>query len=279
MKHSIYPLDAIITKINNQADISQRQYLWLLTLFLWTGTLIATPISLWVSSLRVFPALATLGVLSQLLASLLALSWSWSIKRIALVFITVITFTWGLEAVGSRTGIPFGHYQYTSSLQPQLYGVPFLIPLAWMMMLPPAWAISEAILATRLKQNQNGYWFIFSLLSGAVFTAWDFYLDPQMVLHGLWFWENPNGYFGIPWLNFFGWWLSASLLTLLIRPRVSIRPPLMLIYTLTWAFQAVGLAVFWGQPGPALGGFLGMGFFTLWSWQAEVRSSLNGTIL
>ncbi len=239
--------------------------------------MIATPISLWIYGPRVFPALAILGVLSQLSASLLALSWNWSIKRISLVLVTAFTFTWIVEAIGSRTGIPFGQYHYTSSLQPQLLGVPLLIPLAWMMMLPPAWAISEAILIPSLGQNQKGYWFKFSLLSGMVFTAWDFYLDPQMVLHGLWYWEKPNGYFGIPLSNFLGWWLSASLLTLWIRPKISIRPPLMLIYTLTWAFQAVGLAIFWGQPGPALGGFLGMGIFTLWSWLAEVRPALIGT--
>ena len=43
---------------------------------------------------------------------------------------------WTAEAIGSKTGFPFGAYHYTDRLQPQLLGVPLLIPLAWLMMLP-----------------------------------------------------------------------------------------------------------------------------------------------
>jgi hypothetical protein len=46
----------------------------------------------------------------------------------------------------------------------------------------------------------------------------------------------------------------------------------MIIYTLTWAFQAIGLGIFWAQPGPAVVGFLCMGLFVGWSWWQESSS-------
>jgi putative membrane protein len=118
----------------------------------------------------------------------------------------------------------------------------------------------------------NWYTLLHAALAGVAFTAWDLYLDPQMVAHGLWEWDIPGGYFGVPWVNFLGWWLASTLLTLFLQPRGLPRIHLMVIYTLTWAFQAIGLGVFWGQPGPALIGFLSMGIFVAWSWRNELSN-------
>jgi putative membrane protein len=114
-----------------------------------------------------------------------------------------------------------------------------------------------------LRRGSLLYWLAFSLLSGLAFTAWDLYLDPQMVAQELWRWQTPGGYFGIPWQNYLGWVVTSSLLTLLIRPAPLPRLPLLAIYGITWLFQAIGLGLFWGQPGPALAGFAGMGIFAL----------------
>jgi lycopene beta-cyclase len=181
---------------------------------------------------------------------------------------TILVLAWGVEWLGSNTGFPFGRYHYTPLLQPQFLGVPLLIPLAWLMMLPPAWGVAELILGKR------GGMLGLAGLSGLAFTAWDLYLDPQMAARGLWVWEIPGSYFGIPWLNFLGWWLSASLITILIRPRSLPRHPLLVIYALTWAFQAIGMGVFWGQPGPALAGFAGMGVFAIAATASSAR--MNG---
>jgi putative membrane protein len=172
-----------------------------------------------------------------------------------------------VEWIGSTTGLLFSHYDYTQAMQPQLAGVPLIIPLAWAMMLFPAWAVAQAILAPYQRRLGRLYLPIFAALSGLAFTAWDLYLDPQMVSRGLWTWENPVGLFGIPLANFAGWFLVSTLLTLIIRPRALPVAPLLMIYTLTWLFQAVGLGVFWGQAGPALTGFVGMGIFCLWAWR------------
>jgi putative membrane protein len=139
------------------------------------------------------------------------------------------------------------------------------------MMLAPAWAVSDAILGRRRDRQSIGHTSLHAALAGLAFTAWDLYLDPQMVARGLWAWEVPGGYFGIPWVNFLGWWLSATLLTLISRPLQLPRRPLLVIYSLTWAFQAIGLGLFWGQPGPALAGLMGMGAFVVWAWYQEAK--------
>jgi putative membrane protein len=180
----------------------------------------------------------------------------------------IAVFTWAIELLGSTTGIPFGKYSYTQAVQPQLFGVPLIIPLAWAMMLFPAWAVSQAILQPHQSRLGRSYPLLFAALSGLAFTAWDLYLDPQMVWRGLWQWQSAGGYFGIPWSNYLGWWVASSLLTLIIRPRNLPVAPLLMIYTLTWLFQAIGLGVFWGQAEPALTGFAGMGLFALWAWRA-----------
>jgi hypothetical protein len=51
-----------------------------------------------------------------------------------------------------------------------------LVPLAWLMMLPPAWAVA------RLVAGGPGIAFI--LTAALAFTAWDLFLDPQMVAWG-----------------------------------------------------------------------------------------------
>jgi uncharacterized membrane protein len=93
-----------------------------------------------------------------------------------------------------------------------------------------------------------------------------------MVARDLWVWAQPGGFFGIPWANYLGWWLSASLLTLLLRPSNLANLWLLIVYSLTWLFQGLGLAVFWRQPGPALAGFLGMGLFVILSWRGFCTS-------
>ena len=43
----------------------------------------------------------------------------------------------------------------------------------------------------------------------------------------------------------------------------------MMIYILTWLLELGGLAFFWGLPGPAAGGALGMGAFVWLALRAQ----------
>ena len=202
----------------------------------------------------------TLGVLLQATAVFISLVYAWGLSRAFWTATVVLVLAWSSEALGVATGWPFGAYTYTDQLQPQLAGVPLLIPLAWLMMLPPAWAIAVHITGAR-----HGLAFVG--LSAAAFTAWDLFLDPQMVAWGLWQWASPGGYFGIPWLNYAGWLLVSALITMVARPPTGPVRPLILVYTLTWLLEMSGLILFWGLFGPALVGGLGMGSLIWLAWK------------
>ncbi|MBN1218260.1 MAG: carotenoid biosynthesis protein [Anaerolineae bacterium] len=199
------------------------------------------------------------GVGLQAVTVVFILYHAWGLWRTVWTAVSVTGLAWGTEAIGSSTGFPFGAYHYTDILQPQVMHVPLLIPLAWLMMLPPAWAVAE-----RLTGVKRGLAFI--VVSALAMTAWDLFLDPQMVTWGLWVWENPGGYFGIPWSNYLGWLLASALITVIVRPSRLPAFPLLLIYTITWGLETIALFVFWGLPGPALIGFLGMGSLVGLAW-------------
>jgi uncharacterized membrane protein len=212
------------------------------------------PIILWVLGDRWLPPVVSICVLLQALAVLAVLWQGWGVRRTLRTMAIVLPVTWAIEWVGSSTGIPFGAYSYTDALHPQLAHVPLHIPFAWLMMLPPSWAIASAI-----TRGRTGL--IFVVISALAFTVWDLFLDPQMVAWGYWTWQEPGGYFGIPCTNYLGWFLSAALVTALVRPTDLPVRPLIATYAVTWILSGIGMFLFWNMPGPALCGALGMGIF------------------
>jgi uncharacterized membrane protein len=234
----------------------------------WVLTMISIPIARWMIGDDALRWGVMISV-SFLAAAIITILWhSWGAARTLQTVAIVVAFSWAIEWIGSTTGLPFGRYHYTDALIPQFLHVPLAIPLAWLMMLPPAWAMAAVI---------GGRWrgWRFVLLSAAAFTAWDFFLDPQMVDWGFWVWENPSGYFGIPWINFGGWLLSAALLTLVAQPLPLPPRPLVAVYAITWALQTIGQIFFWQMPGPALVGCFAMGLFLALAWRKRPIADLS----
>lgn len=243
---------------------------------LWLLSMISVPIQRWMMGDGALPAAITLGVAFQALAVGLILAHGWGWPRALVVAVLVAALGWAVEWLGHNTGFPFGAYAYTATLQPQVGGVPLLIPLAWMMMMPPSWAVAHAITRRMDSQWRAPAFVLVTLLA---FTAWDLFLDPQMVGWNLWAWHDPSGftYFGIPWSNYAGWLLSAGLITLAALPllRLDRLPvsPLLQVYALTLALEFIGLLAFWGMPGPALVGAAAMGAMLVWAVWALRRQS------
>lgn len=105
------------------------------------------------------------------------------------------------EASGVRFGVPFGRYVYTEALQPQLLGVPVVMGPAWAVLVAFA---SDA--AARLRLRGWGA----SVFAALLTTATDLVIDPLAANRlGYWKWEEAGSYYGIPFVNFAGWFLTA----------------------------------------------------------------------
>ena len=181
-------------------------------------------------------------------------------SRWALRFLLLAAgFGFAVEALGTSTGVPFGRYEYAGSLGPRLLDVPLVVPLAWAMMAYPALVVGTRIaprgsLVTRIAA------------SALALTAWDVFLDPQMVQAGHWRWPGTHAIAlgGVPLENFAGWFLaSALLMTLLHRSlptsdRNSDALPIGL-YAWTYASSLLANLAFFGRPAVALAGGLAMG--------------------
>ncbi len=202
------------------------------------------------------------GVVCQVLVVIALLVQAWGWRKGLLTAAGIILLCWMIEWMGSAASLPFGNYSYTPVLQPQILGVPVLIPLAWLMMFPPSWAVAAVLLGSPHKQKSPRARLAFILLSAIVFTAWDFFLEHQMVALDIWFWEQPTGYFGIPWSNFLGWLFVSAAITALFGGANLPYLPLVLVYAITWALQAIAQFLFWGFSGPDIFGFLAMGAVT-----------------
>jgi len=158
------------------------------------------------------------------------------------------------EALGVATGFPFGGYRYSGTLGAQLAGVPLVIPLAWAMMAWPALAVGRLLGSP-------------ALLGGLALASWDLFLDPQMVQAGHWEWTGGGPRLnGIPLTNTLGWLvvgvaLVATLDRVLPRsPRPGTDDRLAVgLWLWTYASSVLANLAFFGRPGVALAGGLGMG--------------------
>jgi len=181
----------------------------------------------------------------------------WSMIRSAA---GIVLLAWVVQAIVIRSGLPYGTMQYTSLLQPQVMSVPVLIPLTWLMMLPPAWAVAKLI-----TRRLSGCLMrpAFMLVSAFAFTAWGFYLDPLMVHLGLLQWSPVGEFYGTPWLNYTGWLLVSAVITFGLSPKRLPGGSLVLVYGLIWMMEFIALLIFWSLPIPALVGFFLMGAMLL----------------
>lgn len=240
-----------------------RDRLVLVSMGIWVLVIVATPIALWTMGQPGLLAALQAGVLTQVVTVLLVLVRAGLLRQALLAGAAVPLLGWLVEVVGQASGFPFGSYQYTPLLQPQLAGVPVLIPLAWLMMMPPAWAMALVIAGAqpgwRARVRR-------AAVAALAFTAWDLFLDPQMVAWNAWVWAVPGVYFGIPLLNFAGWLLVAFCVSLLLAPGSLPLAPLIMIYAVTCVLQTIGQLLFWQLAGPGVAGLAGMGGMLAWAY-------------
>jgi putative membrane protein len=119
------------------------------------------------------------GAFAMVLHGHLSYGFKYSSRYLPAAFL----FGLGVEALGLHTGWPFGSYEYDESLGAALFGVPLVVPFAWVMMIHPA-------LTAARRVSTSWVW----LYGGAIMAAWDLFLDPLLVSAGRWTWEVPGAH-------------------------------------------------------------------------------------
>ena len=180
------------------------------------------------------------------------------------VLLVLVTGGGGLvaEAVGLRTGLPFGSYRYGPALGPAVLSVPIVVPLAWTMMAYPAHVIAARLVHGRIARVLVGGWAL---------AAWDLFLDPQMVAAGNWRWQHPAvtlpGNPAVPLGNYLGWLVVATaMMGLLVAGAAAVRErpasrdgaPIAL-YLWTYFSSVLAHGAFFHLPWSALWGGVIMG--------------------
>jgi uncharacterized membrane protein len=131
--------------------------------------------------------------------------------RTLIFLVAAATISLGAELLGTATGWPFGAYSYTEGLGVKIADrVPYTIPLSWFYMGLASYLLaSVAVARSGLRARA-----VSSVILGAwLLMAWDLVLDPAMAHESLpvqfWVWHATGPYFGMPIINFVGWFATA----------------------------------------------------------------------
>lgn len=157
----------------------------------------------------VFFALYALAVIIQ----------GWKLKPIQVVWIVIpvgFLSLW-VEAVGTATGIPFGHYTYGDMIGWKVMDVPVTIGFAW---------IAVVTMVIMFSSAHSRFWRACEVGMWAMFL--DLVLDPAAVAEGFWKWHaatiDPDhsiwynlwsgaAFYTIPFSNFVSWFALAFVLS------------------------------------------------------------------
>lgn len=134
----------------------------------------------------------------------------WSPLRLLGFYAWVFAVSTLIENIGVLTGIPFGNYHYTEILGPQLGVVPIAIGFSYVPAAYFSWVIAEMMTRRSLRAAQARTSLFTPVVASIAMVMWDLSLDPlNSTIGGSWIWENGGAYFGVPIVNFFGWFVTV----------------------------------------------------------------------
>ena len=217
-------------------------------------------------------ALANVVVLSLFAVGLLT-TWAVHQTRAIVAAGAVVMTTYFIELLGSTTGFPFGAYDYTSALTPQVAGVPLLVSFAW---------AGITLVVYGMFAGGGVRWVQLSIMAASI-TAWDVFLDPQMVGEGYWQWQSASLAFrGIPLVNYAGWFVTAlinsALVTAICRAPHAVRSRLSIAtYATLTILSTIGFVFFFDDVVVAAVGAVAMGTCLWWGLRRSRRSAIGLT--
>lgn len=153
---------------------------------------------------------------SQILLSglVLAIVVKWRVRDFVQALGLVFLASWAIEALGVRTGFPFGSYAYATGLGIFLPGsVPWSVPLSWAVATLAVHLFSRSI-SPRARAWQR-------VAAGSLLLlAWDLVLDPAMsAVLPFWEWKTEGMWYGVPLGNLLGWYASGVIFLSILEWR------------------------------------------------------------
>lgn len=132
-------------------------------------------------------------------------------RRAALALLALAGYAYGIEYVGATTGLPYGEFAYEVPLGPMLFEtVPLGLPVFFVPLVLNSYLLCLLLLGKRAASALVRI----PVVVGTVIAV-DLVLDPAAVALGFWAYETGS-YYGVPWLNYAGWVLSATVATVLV---------------------------------------------------------------
>ena len=132
-------------------------------------------------------------------------------KNMLVFFLITFLVSFSFENLGVRTGFPFGFYNYSPSLG--ILKVPIVIVFAYFAMGYLSWMIAHILTGQYARKLSGKQIFIIPLIAAFIMVMWDLTMDPiSSTLQQLWVWKTPGAYFGVPVVNFAGWFLVVFII-------------------------------------------------------------------
>lgn len=123
-------------------------------------------------------------------------------RRSTVALLALTAYTYGIEFVGVRTGLPYGEFEYLIDLGPMLAdAVPLGLPVFFFPLVVNAYLL-VLLLGPERPIARVG-------LTAATVITLDLILDPAAVALGFWVYTDGGVYYGVPAQNYLGWVLSA----------------------------------------------------------------------
>ena len=127
------------------------------------------------------------------------------------------------ENMSIVTGFPFGGYEHTTAMGPKVWQVPIIVGPIFAVAGYIAWVIAGILLGDVFSQPR-GIACARPLIAAFLTTSWDLCVDAiGGTANRDWIWVEGGPWFGVPWLNFFGWmltmWVSFQLFSLYLARR------------------------------------------------------------
>lgn len=154
-------------------------------------------------------------------------------------FALAVVATNVFENMSVITGFPFGEYHHTAAMGPKLWHVPLIVGPIFAVAGYLAWVLAGILLGD-IFAPVRGVAVARPAVAAFLTTSWDLCVDAiGGTANRDWVWANGGPWFGVPWMNFFGWMLTTWVMFQLFAVYLARREPPVAI---------AATAPYWRQP-------------------------------